>query len=82
MRGQAMRPSLTKFDVWNAGRRWHKRQISGIRNVPPTALRLNYIKFAEGATSAIGTKRTFRLCLRMSAIGGKADTARTCWNVR
>ena len=75
MRGQAMRPPLTKFDVWNARRRWHKRQISGIPHVPPTALRLNYIIFAEGATSAIGTKRTRASALHMSAFGGKADIA-------
>jgi hypothetical protein len=32
--------------------------------------------------SAIGTFRTFQLHRRMSAIGGKADMARTLDNVR
>jgi hypothetical protein len=31
--------------------------------------------------SANGTKQTFRLSLRMSALGGKADIALTCRNV-
>jgi hypothetical protein len=30
------------------------------------------------AMSAIGTKRTHRVALHMSAFGGKADMARTC----
>ena len=32
--------------------------------------------------SAIGTKRTCRVALHMSAFGGKADIARTSQNVR
>jgi hypothetical protein len=33
--------------------------------------------FAAVHESAIGTKRTYRVALHMSAIGGKADMART-----
>ena len=36
----------------------------------------------SGAMSAIGTKRTFVFALQMSALGGKADIAWTCPDVR
>ena len=35
----------------------------------------------NGGMSALGTKRTCRVALHMSAFGGKADIARTCRNV-
>ena len=36
----------------------------------------------SGAMSAIGTKRTYRVALHMSAFGGKADMAIALRNVR
>src|SRR5262249_40409350 len=50
------RPSLTTLSstFGMLADRWHKRQTRGIRHVPPTALRLDYIISAEGATSASG----------------------------
>jgi hypothetical protein len=36
----------------------------------------------KGAMSAIGTKGKLAGALYMSAFGGKADMAWTCWNVR
>jgi hypothetical protein len=40
------------------------------------------IRLANVAMSAIGTKRTYRVALHMSAIGGKADTPFCAANVR
>src|SRR5262245_10296083 len=44
-------------------------EMSGIRHVPPTTLRLGYIISAEVATAAIGTKRRKSMSALMSAFG-------------
>jgi len=42
--------------------------MSGIRHIPPTALRLRYIIFEEEATAACGTERQKWMSARMSAM--------------